>query len=85
MVLFVLGFGFLLVFTVTIILGSLPGRIAKKRNHPQAKAIRACGWASIFAGPPMWIIVLMWAYRTHQNMPDKLEARIAALEEKHKP
>jgi hypothetical protein len=26
------------------ILGMLPGRIARQRNHPQAEAINVCGW-----------------------------------------
>ena len=26
------------------ILGMMPGRIARARNHPQAEAINVCGW-----------------------------------------
>jgi len=29
---------------VWIILGMLPGRIARQRKHPQADAIAVCGW-----------------------------------------
>ena len=28
-----------------VILGMLPGRIASSRHHPQADAIKICGWA----------------------------------------
>ena len=29
---------------VWVILGMLPGKIAKQRNHPQPAAINVCGW-----------------------------------------
>ena len=42
-------------------LGSLPGRIARSRRHPNATAIGVCGWL----GLPLvvlWPIALAWAY-----------------------
>ena len=42
-------------------LGSLPGRIARSRRHPNATAIGVCGWV----GLPLlalWPIALAWAY-----------------------
>jgi hypothetical protein len=34
-------------------LGSLPGKIASKRNHPQAEAINVCGWVGIHISQSM--------------------------------
>ena len=42
-------------------LGSLPGDIARARNHPQAKAISICGWMGIIT-LIMWPIAMVWAY-----------------------
>ena len=42
-------------------LGSLPGDIARARNHPQAKAISICGWMGVIT-LIMWPIAMVWAY-----------------------
>ena len=42
-------------------LGSLPGNIARARNHPQAKAISICGWMGVIT-LIMWPIAMVWAY-----------------------
>jgi hypothetical protein len=42
-------------------LGSLPGEIARARNHPQADAISICGWMGIIT-LVMWPIAMVWAY-----------------------
>ena len=42
-------------------LGSLPGDIARARNHPQAKAISICGWMGIVT-LVLWPIAMVWAY-----------------------
>jgi Protein of unknown function (DUF3302) len=44
------------------ILGGLPGKIALKRGHPQADAIRACGWLGLATLGILWPIALIWAY-----------------------
>ena len=55
----------LLILAILIVLfvwlGSLPGAIARKRNHPQADAVTALGWVGllfIF----LWPIALVWAF-----------------------
>ncbi len=57
-------FGVLLVTAVVIIvtLGSLPGRIAAQRGHPQAKAINAASWISLVTLGALWPIALVWAF-----------------------
>lgn len=42
-------------------LGSLPGEIAHARNHPQAAAIKVCGWMGIIT-LVLWPLALVWAY-----------------------
>ncbi|WP_234683313.1 DUF3302 domain-containing protein [Bradyrhizobium monzae] len=42
-------------------LGSLPGAIARSRNHPQADAIGICGWMGIIT-IVLWPIAMVWAY-----------------------
>ena len=44
-------------------LGSLPGAIARARNHPQADAINICGWMGIIT-VVLWPLALVWAHLT---------------------
>ena len=59
---FVLAFLAVLGIAVVFFIGSLPGRIAKKREHPYTDAISIGGWVTMEAGGIMWPLVLMWAY-----------------------
>ncbi|MEM8959102.1 MAG: DUF3302 domain-containing protein [Pseudomonadota bacterium] len=45
---------------VLFIMG-LPGRIAIRRNHPHAEAVKIMGWAGFLAVVP-WIHAFMWAF-----------------------
>ena len=57
-------FAVLLVSALAIIvtLGALPGKIASTRGHPQAKAINAAGWISLFTVLTLWPIAFVWAF-----------------------
>ena len=44
------------------IAGSLPGHIAKSRNHPWAQAVTMAGWVTLICGFAQWPIALIWAY-----------------------
>lgn len=44
------------------VLGMLPGRIAKGRNHPQAEAINVAGWLGLLTGGILSLFALIWAY-----------------------
>ncbi len=71
------------------ILGALPGRIAEKRDHPQAEAIRVAGWVGLLTLGVLWPFALIWAY-TRPNSNDEIAAlhqtverlgeRVAAVE-----
>jgi hypothetical protein len=44
------------------IAGSLPGYIARGRNHPWAQAVTVAGWVTLICGFVLWPIALIWAY-----------------------
>ena len=50
-------------FTVLVLLVlALPGKIARKRNHPEADAVNLMGWLGFLGGVP-WIQALIWAIK----------------------
>jgi len=50
------------VIWLVVLLGNLPGDIARKRNHPQSEAISALGWIGIITMGVGWFIAMVWAY-----------------------
>ena len=49
------------VVVAIVALGSLPGKIAAGRGHPQAKAINAAAWISLITLGALWPLALIWA------------------------
>ena len=47
---------------IVVLLGIMPGRIAKQRNHPQADAIRVCGWWGVITMGLLLPLAYIWAY-----------------------
>ncbi len=47
---------------IWVALCMLPGKIAGKRGHPQAEAIRVCGWLGGLTGGLLWPVAFIWAY-----------------------
>lgn len=45
-----------------VVLGGLPGKIAAGRNHPQAEAVKMCGWIGILTMGILWPVAFIWAY-----------------------
>jgi hypothetical protein len=76
---------FVLVIAIAVlikILGSLPGKIARHRNHPQADAVNVCGWLGIVTLGLAWPIALVWAYtRFDRSAPPGLQANGAEIQE----
>lgn len=66
---------------LVVLLGPLPGKIARKRGHPQADAIRVLGWIGIITLGLAWPVALVWAYARPRETSD-LAARIEALEDR---
>jgi hypothetical protein len=69
------------VIWLVVILGPIPGNIAKKRGHPQADAINALGWIGVVTLGLAWPIALVWAYsRSGEQQATYLGERVAILE-----
>lgn len=47
---------------VVVFLASLPGHIARSRQHPWAQAVTVAGWVTLFLGFALWPVVVIWAY-----------------------
>jgi len=56
---------------VFVVLGLMPGHIARKRGHPWAQAVTVGSWATLIFGFVFWPLVLIWAY---VDVPAKREA-----------
>ncbi len=61
-----------------VLLGNLPGEIARKYNHPQSQAITAMGWIGLVTGLG-WFIAIVWAYYKPQNDRCDLQDQINEL------
>ena len=53
---------FAVLTALIVIIGSLPGKIAASRNHPQADAINAASWVGLLLGVVGWFIAFVWAF-----------------------
>ena len=52
----------LTVVVALVVLGGLPGKVARKRQHVQADAIAVAGWLGILTLGALWPLALIWAY-----------------------
>jgi hypothetical protein len=52
----------LTVVVALVVLGGLPGKVARKRQHVQADAIAVAGWLGILTFGALWPLALIWAY-----------------------
>ncbi|MAT13716.1 MAG: hypothetical protein CMJ46_00415 [Planctomyces sp.] len=50
------------VLGVALLLGYLPGHIARHRSHPQADAVNICGRIGLLTGGLLLPIAFVWAY-----------------------
>jgi uncharacterized membrane protein YkvI len=81
------------VVVVFVVLGTMPGKIARQREHPQAQAIQVAAWLALIFGFAAWPFVMVWAYlrpvarpldqpegETARRRIAELEAHVARLE-----
>jgi hypothetical protein len=64
---------FVATLVIVVIVGTLPGKIARKRGHPQADAITAAGWIGVATGGLLWPIALIWAFLKPVSFISKVE------------
>jgi hypothetical protein len=91
-----LGSIFLMLVLATVaiaLIGSAPGKIARRRGHPWPEAVEAASWVGLVT-VVAWPLAFVWAFlplpaKSNANSSDtsqpdsdaaKLEDRIAALE-----
>jgi len=76
MVLWIIAFVMLvliiaLAIAAVVVLGMLPGKIARRRNHPQAQAINVLSWAGLLLSfGVLWVVALAWAYVQPLRRPE---------------
>ena len=74
------------VVSIWVALAMLPGKIAARRNHPQAEAINIGGWLGAILGGIIWPIFLIWAFLKPVRITitseevQELRERVAVLE-----
>jgi hypothetical protein len=67
---------------LVVLIGNLPGKLARGADHPQADAIALLAWIGLFTGGLGWLLALVWArYRPGPGVAD-LERRISDLEQR---
>lgn len=56
-----------------LLIGCLPGRIARARRHPQAEAVTVCGWMGILSLGLLLPAAYIWAYWRFPQTPNGQE------------
>jgi len=59
--LFVIFFLMVGIAAAIVFLGSLPGKIARQRNHPYPVAVNAASWIGLATGV-FWPVAFIWAF-----------------------
>ena len=57
---------------VWVVVGMLPGHIARQRNHPQAEAISVCGWWGVLTMGILCPLAFIWAYTKPRTAANEL-------------
>ncbi len=58
-----------------VVLGMMPGRIARERKHPQSDAIAVCGWWGVITMGLLLPLAFIWAYTNPTASKEKSEER----------
>lgn len=75
------------IVVVFVALAMLPGKTARKNNHPNAEAINWAGWLGmLLTAGVLWAVAMVWANmrpfgdKALAEQNDELKARVADLE-----
>lgn len=63
-----------------VIIGNLPGNIARAADHPQAEAISILAWVGLLTAGVGWLVALVWSKMKPIAPSAALEQRVAVLE-----
>ncbi len=66
---------------IIVVLGNLPGKMARAAEHPQAEAIMMLGWVGLLSGGVGWLLALVWAKYRPDSTTGTLEQRVETLEQ----
>ena len=67
-----------------VVIGNIPGNMARASQHPQAEAINILAWIGVLTLGLGWFIALVWAKTKPVFATPELEQRVAELESKLK-
>lgn len=68
------------VIWLVVLIGRIPGNIARAAGHPQAEAINLLAWIGLLTLGIGWFVALVWA-KTRPIMPGpELEQRLSEVE-----
>lgn len=65
-----------------VVIGNIPGNMARTANHPQAEAINMLAWVGLLTAGIGWFAALVWAKAKPISPPADLELRLQQLEDK---
>lgn len=63
-----------------VLIGNIPGNMARAANHPQAEAINMLAWIGLLTLGLGWFAALVWAKTTAMTPSGNLEQRVEELE-----
>lgn len=72
------------VIWLVVLLGNMPGNIARKNNHPQIEMITALSWIGLITMGIGWFVALVWAYYRPQTGNEDLQQQIDELKKQLK-
>lgn len=65
---------------LVVLIGNIPGNIAREAGHPQAEAISYLAWIGLLTLGVGWFIALVWAKMKPMSAELALESRVSELE-----
>lgn len=65
---------------LVVVIGNIPGKVARERGHPQVDAITTLAWIGLLTMGIGWFIALVWAKTKPSILSSDLEQRIVEVE-----
>ena len=65
---------------LVVLIGNIPGNIARAAEHPQAEAISILAWVGLLTLGIGWFVALVWAKMKPLGRDPALEQRVSELE-----